>query len=62
LNLKENVFATSSLISNPEKFHWFNKNSAIKSGLLLLFTKNGSDKFKVAIWRDCEAASNGINK
>jgi hypothetical protein len=34
----------------------------IKAGLLLLFTKNGSDKFKVAIDKDFEPANNGINK
>jgi len=34
----------------------------IKAGLLLLFTKNGSDKFKVAIDKDFEEENNGINK
>jgi hypothetical protein len=30
--------------------------------LLLLLTKKGSDKFKVAVERDLEPANNGINK
>jgi len=34
----------------------------IKAGLLLLFTKNGSDKFKVGTDKDFEEANNGINK
>jgi hypothetical protein len=34
----------------------------IKSGLLSLSTKKGSDKFNVAFERDFEVTNNGINK
>lgn len=34
----------------------------IKTGLLWLVTKKGSDKFNVAFERDFEEANNGINK
>ena len=61
MNLNEKVNGISCFLLNPEEFHWSIINLAIKAGLLLLSTKNGSDKFKVAIWRDFELLNNGIN-
>jgi hypothetical protein len=37
-------------------------NLIIKAELLLLFTKKGSDKFKVGRERDCDVQNNGIIK
>lgn len=62
LNLKLKVINASFLISNPEEYHWSTINFVIKTELLLLFTKNGSDKFNVASEIDFEVANNGINK
>jgi hypothetical protein len=47
LNLKEKVIVSDSFISKPDDFHCSSINLAIKLELLLLLTKNGSDKFKV---------------
>jgi len=64
LNLKEKdkLIRLSFSIRNPEVFHWSKINLIIKSELLLLLTKKGSDKFKVAFEKDFEVANNGINK
>lgn len=47
MNLNENVIKESSFILNPEEFHWSIINLVIKTELLLLLTKKGSDKFNV---------------
>jgi len=62
LNLKENVINVSGFKLNPEVFHCSKINLIINSELLLLFTKKGSDKFKVAFDCDFDLANNGINK
>jgi hypothetical protein len=62
LNLNEKVIIVPSLISKPDEFHCSSINLMIKAELLLLFTKKDSDKFKVALFKDFEAANNGINK
>jgi hypothetical protein len=60
--LKEKVIIVPSLISKPDEYHCSNINLMINAELLLLFTKNGSDKFNVAFLREFEEANNGINK
>jgi len=62
LNLNEKVIGISSFLLNPEEFHWLTMKLAINSGLDLLLTKNGSDKFNDAHWRDFEPVNRGINK
>ena len=62
LNLNANTSVVSAFNENPEDFHWSKINFIINSGLLLLSTKNGSDKFKVAIDNDSELENRGINK
>jgi hypothetical protein len=62
LNLKENDNLVPCLFSKPDEFHCSNTNLMIKLELLLLLTKNGSDKFNVAIERDSLLANCGINK
>jgi hypothetical protein len=62
LNFKEYESAVSGFKSNPEEYHCSNINFNIRVGLLLLSTKKGSDKFKVALDKDFEDLNNGINK
>lgn len=62
MNLNAKVSWVPSLKLNPEEFHWLIIKLIIKPGLLLLSTKNGSDKFKVASWVEVDLANNGINK
>ena len=62
LNLKEYESIVSGFKSNPEEYHCSNINFIIRAELLLLSTKNGSDKFKVALDKDFEEANKGINK
>lgn len=62
MNLKEKEILVSCSKLNPEECHWSKIKSIIKSELLLLFIKKGSDKFKVAFEIDLEPANNGINK
>jgi hypothetical protein len=60
--LKEYEIITSGFNSNPDEYHCSNINFIIRDGLLLLSTKNGSDKFKVALDKLLEEAKKGINK
>ena len=62
MNLKEYERIVSDFKVNPEEFHCSNINLIIKVELLLLSTKKGSDKFKVALDKDFEDLNNGINK
>jgi hypothetical protein len=62
LNLKAKVIVLPFFNSNIEESHCSNTNFIINSGLLLLSTKKGSDKFNVASDQDLEEANNGINK
>jgi hypothetical protein len=60
--LKEKEIVVSFFKSKPEDLNWSNIKLVIKTELLLLFIKKGSDRFKVAVERDLEPANNGINK
>jgi hypothetical protein len=60
--LKEKIIFIPGFISKPEDFHCSRINLMIKSGLLSLLTKKGSDKFNVAFLRDVELLNNGINR
>jgi len=62
LNFKEYEIIVSGFKSNPEELHCSNMNFIIRAELLLLSTKKGSDKFKVALDKDFEEQNNGINK
>jgi len=62
LNLKEKEIRVSSFRSKPDVFHWSTTNLVINIGLLLLFIKKGSDKFKVAFERDFDVLNIGIIK
>jgi hypothetical protein len=60
--LKEYEITTSGFKSNPDESHCSNINFIIRGELLLLSTKNGADKFKVALDKLFEEANKGINK
>jgi hypothetical protein len=62
LNLKEYEIITSGFKSNPDEYYGSNINFIIRGELLFLSTKNGSDKFKVALDKLFEEANKGINK
>jgi hypothetical protein len=60
--LKEYERIVSGFKSNPDEYHCSNINFIIRGALLLLSTKNGSDKFKVALDKLLEEENKGINK
>jgi hypothetical protein len=60
--LNEKVIFIPCFISKPEDFHCSSINFMIKSGLLSLLAKKGSDKFNVASLRDVDLLNNGINR
>ena len=60
MNSNENNVA--ALILNPDDSHWSKINLVIKSGLLLLVTKKGSDNLNLAFEGDFEVLKNGISK
>jgi hypothetical protein len=62
LNLNEKIIKESSFRLNPDEFHCSNINLIINAELALLFTKKGSDRFRVAFLRDFEFEKRGINK
>jgi hypothetical protein len=62
LNSNETDIIVPSLISNPDDFHCSSINLTIKSELLLLLTKNGSDNLNLGFEGDFDDPKNGIIK
>jgi hypothetical protein len=60
--LKEKVILLPSINAKPDDSHCSIINFVIKTGLLLLSIKNGSDKFKVGFESEGDEANNGIIK